>query len=558
MAKVNAKKFLELVQRSGLVEEDRLKQALLDCKAAHDGQMPDDVEVIGEFLAESGLLTPWHCQNLYDGKYKGFFLGRYKLLDHIGTGGMSSVYLAEHTLMHQRRAIKVLPKSRIADTSYLDRFYLEARASASLDHRNIVRAYDVDNEGDTHYLVMEFVSGRDLQNIVKDGGPLDYEIAVNYIAQAAVGLQHAHESGLIHRDVKPANLLVDRKDTVKLLDLGLALFSSADEAASLTMAHNENVLGTADYLSPEQAINSHDVDQRADVYSLGCTLYFALTGHAPFPEGTLAQRIAKHQSQMPPDIREDRPDCPDELVEICTKMMSKKPAERFQNARQVADVLQAWLLARGHLADERSPEAAISLATVGAAAEQAEARVGGSSKRALPKARSLDTPEQSPTPEREDPASREDTVSDRAGPTIKGLDTTDRPGSGGDKGSGKKRALLVATPLEEPVVSPADSGRVELGIEVFTHSASGSGDEARRLMEERRQRLHRGQAIPVWLWAVFGGVALLVVAVIVLIATFGGGSKDGEKDNVPKDRPRSTVRISFENDCSDLRCPRCS
>ncbi|HND50922.1 MAG TPA: protein kinase, partial [Pirellulaceae bacterium] len=294
-----------------------------------------------------GLLTRWHCDKLLDRKYKGFFLGKYKLLGHIGTGGMSSVYLAEHRLMGQRRAIKVLPKSRVADSSYLARFIREAQATASLDHRNIVRAYDVDNEGDTHYLVMEYVAGKDLNTVVKDLGAerLGYEQIADFVAQAADGLQYAHEHKLIHRDVKPANLLVDERGVVKLLDLGLALISN-DAQASLTIANNENVLGTADYLAPEQALNSHDVDARVDIYSLGCTMYYLLTGHPPFPDGTLAQRIAKHQTQMPADVRIDRPDCPRELLDICNKMIQKRPDRRFANCREVAAALRKWTAAQ--------------------------------------------------------------------------------------------------------------------------------------------------------------------------------------------------------------------
>src|SRR5688500_17601429 len=156
MAKPNSKTFIDLLQRSALLKDDHLSKALAECKAKHDGKLPDDVEAVADHFVSAGLITKWHREKLLDGKYKGFFLGKYKLLGHLGTGGMSSVYLAEHTLMHQRRAIKVLPKSRVNDSSYLERFYLEAKASAALDHRNIVRAYDIDNEGDVHYLVMEF------------------------------------------------------------------------------------------------------------------------------------------------------------------------------------------------------------------------------------------------------------------------------------------------------------------------------------------------------------------------------------------------------------------
>ena len=255
---------------------------------------------------------------------------------------MSSVYLAEHVLMQRRVAIKVLPKHRVDDTSYLARFHREAQAAAALDHRNIVRAYDVDNDGDIHYLVMEYVEGRDLQQIVKDDGPLDYADAAEYIRQAAEGLAHAHEAGLIHRDVKPANLLVDQRNVVKVLDLGLARFTDEDRA-SLTVAYDENVLGTADYLAPEQAIDSHGVDARADIYSLGCSLYFLLTGHPPFPDGTLPQRLMAHQKQPPPSIYKDRPDAPKDLVAICMKMMAKKADERYQSAAEAAAALGEWL-----------------------------------------------------------------------------------------------------------------------------------------------------------------------------------------------------------------------
>jgi len=189
---------------------------------------------------------------------------------------------------------------------------------------------------------MEYVEGADMQTLVKKHGPLPYEIAADYIAQSARGLHHAHQAGLVHRDVKPANLLVNKAGVVKILDLGLALFAE-DTDASLTMEYNDKVLGTADYLAPEQAINSHKVDHRADMYGLGCTLYFLLTGHPPFPEGSIASRIIKHQNEMPQDIRKDRPDCPGELEGVCVKMMQKDPRYRYTDCIQVAEVLEAWL-----------------------------------------------------------------------------------------------------------------------------------------------------------------------------------------------------------------------
>jgi serine/threonine-protein kinase len=189
---------------------------------------------------------------------------------------------------------------------------------------------------------MEYVEGADLQILVKKHGPLPYAIVADYIAQAAHGLQHAHDAGLIHRDVKPANVLVDKDGVIKVLDLGLALFTEESDA-SLTMEYNDKVLGTADYLAPEQAINSHKVDGRVDIYGLGCTMYFLITGHAPFPEGSIASRIIKHQNAMPADIRKDRPDCPGQLDGICVKMMQKDPKFRYQSCTQVAEALEAWL-----------------------------------------------------------------------------------------------------------------------------------------------------------------------------------------------------------------------
>lgn len=341
MSQLTSERLLELVAKSNLIEESTLDPFVANVRENHGGKLPKSAKQLGAAFVERGLLTDWHVEKLLGGKYKGFFLGRYKLLGHIGTGGMSSVYLAEHTRMHDKRAIKVLPKKRLNDASYLARFQLEAKAIASLNHPNIVLAYDIDNEGDVHYIVMEYVDGYDLQTLVKREGPMDFSTAADVISQAARGLEHAHSKGVIHRDVKPANLLIDPDGVVRLLDMGLALVAEASgaEQASLTVAHNENVLGTADYLAPEQALNSHTVDHRADIYGLGCTLYFLLTGKPPFSDGTLAQRIARHQTEMPRSIRELRKDCPGELEGICVKMIQKEPKYRYQSAAEVAEIL---------------------------------------------------------------------------------------------------------------------------------------------------------------------------------------------------------------------------
>jgi len=348
MEKPRVDQFLDLVRRSGLIEPDQFQRAVQSLEKAGGVQPSGDATALADEWVRAGLLTRWQADQLLQGRYKGFFVKKYKLLGLLGSGGMSNVYLAEHLLMRRRVAIKVLPRNRVQDSSYLARFYREARAAAALDHHNIVRAYDIDNEGNNHFLVMEYVEGRDLEEIVRQEGPLDYARAADYIRQAALGLEHAHQAGLIHRDIKPANLLVTPNDVVKILDLGLARFSE-EEMASLTVAYQENVLGTADYLAPEQAVDSHRVDARADIYSLGCTLYFLLVGQPPFGEGTLPERLAAHQLKEPKDIRQKRPDAPEDLIAICRKMMAKKPEERYGSAREVAEALAEWLRSHGHV-----------------------------------------------------------------------------------------------------------------------------------------------------------------------------------------------------------------
>jgi eukaryotic-like serine/threonine-protein kinase len=334
--------FLETVERSGLVDRRRLEEVLAALERETGPDVLRDTQVLSSHLTGRGLLTGWQSERLLEGRHRGFFLGKYKLLDHLGTGGMSSVYLAEHLLMRRRVAIKVLPTNRSDDSSRVRRFHREARAVAALDHPNIVRAFDIDQEGDVHFLVMEYIRGRDLKTLVEQDGPLPPRTAAEFVRQAAEGLAHAHRAGLVHRDMKPANLLVDHNALVKVLDLGLASVTN-DIDGAITNEFDEKVLGTVDYLAPEQALNSHQVDGRADIYSLGCTLYFALSGRPPFGDGSLAQRIMAHQVREPADIRGARPEVPEALVRICRRMMAKSPGERYQSMEDVAAALAEWL-----------------------------------------------------------------------------------------------------------------------------------------------------------------------------------------------------------------------
>jgi len=554
MANLSASAFIELVKKSSLVDGDRLSQAVAGFRGKNEGEAAENGDKLADYLVASGLLTRWQCDKLCTGKYKGFFLGKYKLLEHIGTGGMSSVYLAEHTLMRQRRAIKVLPKSRVNDSSYLARFRLEAQATARLDHRNIVRAYDIDEENGQHYIVMEYVQGRDLQTMVKDQGPLALDDACRYIIQTSEGLQHAHDIKLIHRDIKPANLLVDERGVVKLLDLGLALFSNSD-VASLTIAHNENVLGTADYLSPEQARNSHLVDHRADIYSMGCTLYFMLTGHPPFPDGTLAQRITKHQEQMPEDIRKDRSDCPRDLADICSKMMQKKANHRYQTAREVAEVLSGWLVKHGYENDLLvAPAKAAAKATKSRRSGGGSGKGSGGNLAGKPVATAVAPPPAERRPAR--PGVPDDTVSDKARETFKGLPDEafvgpllKKPGSGKSlpraKGTGSSvnkapalRSLPQAKHLDVPTTSssgidldasvPGPSPIIKVADEDKVSGIGGRNVTARTNM--------------LIVWIVIGAVALVALIALVIASLMNGPAKSND-DGTQKRKSTASLQI---------------
>jgi serine/threonine-protein kinase len=499
MSKPNVETLLDLIERSGLVEKDRLDSVLARLKSGGNGRLSDDVDEVAGRLVADNLVTQWQSDRLLEGKHRGFFLKRYKLLGQVGSGGMSTVYLGEHVLMQRRVAIKVLPKQRVNDTSYLARFHREARAAAALDHPNIVRAYDVDNDGNTHYMVMEFVDGRDLQQTVKRGGPLDFARAADYIRQAAEGLAHAHSHGLIHRDVKPANLLVDQKNVVKVLDLGLARFTN-DDRASLTVQYDENVLGTADYLAPEQAVDSHGADARADIYSLGCTLYFLLTGHPPFPDGTLPQRLMAHQRQQPPPITKDRPDAPADLVAICMKMMAKKPADRYASMTEVANVLRRWL------ADNSQGSGSSSGGRAGGGTPpiaRGTAESGTSSKRRtsgeLPRAVAVS------------PSGFGDTMADAGSAATPSI--TRR---GGDSGLSSSKGLRKATPLgAKPSSEHHDT---PISLDDVLGSAAASSVSGIRRSGETSLLARRSKKAPPSKWVWIGiGAAMLVGLILVIL-----------------------------------------
>jgi serine/threonine protein kinase len=306
-------------------------------------KLPAHPRAAADQLVAEGLLTHFQRDQLLRGKWRGFTLGKYRLLERLGRGGMSSVFLAEHVIMHRLVALKVLPEHLGTEPSAVPRFHREARAVAVLDHPNIIRAHDVDCEGRVHFLVMEFVDGVSLQTLVEGSGALEPIRACHYVYQAASGLHSMHQAGVIHRDVKPGNILVDRQGTVKLLDLGLARFSHDHQDKLTRDLGNEVLMGTADYLAPEQGFNSHQVDARADIYGLGATLYFVLAGQAPFEGRSVPQKLLGHQFEDPPPLTSLCPGMPAELAAVVTRMMAKQPADRYQSAAEVAAALTPWV-----------------------------------------------------------------------------------------------------------------------------------------------------------------------------------------------------------------------
>jgi serine/threonine protein kinase len=335
-----ADEYLDLVRKSAVVEDKKLGQFLEQYQG--ERALPREPQQLADVLIRDGVLTHFQAEQFLQGKWRRFSIGKYRVMERLGSGGMGNVFLCEHTLMRRRVAVKVLPVARASDPASLERFYREARCVAALDHPNLVHAYDIGEDEKLHFLVLEYVDGASLQELVRNVGPLDPIRTAHYIAQAAQGLQHAYQcASLVHRDIKPSNILVDRLGTVKILDLGLARFFN-DEEDVLTKKYDENVLGTADYLAPEQALDSHSVDIRADIYSLGATAYFCLTGQPPFTEGSVAQKLVWHQTRQPKPLASFRGDIPAELIAVIEKMMAKEPDNRYSTPQAVVDAMVSW------------------------------------------------------------------------------------------------------------------------------------------------------------------------------------------------------------------------
>jgi serine/threonine protein kinase len=312
-----------------------------------------DANALADKFKSFGSLTSYQIRKIRHGRIVDLTVGPFVIFEKIGEGGMGKVYKALSKKIGRPVALKVVRSHLMSNKTVLRRYKREASAAAAMDHPNIVTLIDADEAGGRYFLAMEYVEGSDLSRMVKENGPLPYQEAAEYIRQSALGLQHAHERGLIHRDIKPSNILVsgeralpgsDGVAIVKILDMGLvrSILEGDDGFSRTELTRDGTVVGTPDYMAPEQAKNSSKVDARADLYSLGATLFYLLRGQSPFPEGSPIDKLLRHQLDPPPDLRKLRPDLPVGFVNVINKLLKKKPEERYANAAELAVAIQPY------------------------------------------------------------------------------------------------------------------------------------------------------------------------------------------------------------------------
>lgn len=336
---VSLKEFARSILASGLMTAGELREfrAQLPVKQL-------SAEAFGKELVRHGKLTQYQVARIYQGQHDGLILGKNVILDRIGSGGMGEVYKAQHLRMKRTVVIKVLhPESTDSETARR-RFQREVEAAAQLYHPNIVTAFDADEEDGVHYLVMEYVEGKDLGSMISHGGPFEVDKALDCIIQAAKGLAYAHEQGIVHRDIKPSNLLLDGTGTIKVLDMGLARFDTPvqlSDGGSDELTTANQIVGTVDYMPPEQVDDSTTVDRRSDIYSLGCTLYRLLVGRPPYQGKSAINKLLAHRVDPIPRVRDTRKDVPKELDQVLSRMLAKLPDDRYANMNEVMNALQA-------------------------------------------------------------------------------------------------------------------------------------------------------------------------------------------------------------------------
>jgi eukaryotic-like serine/threonine-protein kinase len=334
-----ADELLDLVRKSGLADQARLAACIQKAGFAAPGSF--DSKVVADILIRDGLLTTFQAKQILQGKWRRFTIRCYRVLEYLGSGRMGSVYLCDDVDRSRVVAVKVLPTALAADPMRRRRFEREGMCLACLTHANIARAFEIGQDDGLPYLVMEYIPGLNLQQIVQTNGPFEPARAAHYIRQAAFGLKQVHVQGLIHRDIEPGNLIVDRTGTIKIVDFGL---SRALDDASLSQGAGN--LFTDSWLSPDFAApelaSAGSFDHRADIHSLGATFYFCLAGRPPLDNGTLAEKLDWLRNRSPAPIRTLRPEAPSAMAAVLERMMAKNPADRYQSSGAVVEALAPW------------------------------------------------------------------------------------------------------------------------------------------------------------------------------------------------------------------------
>ncbi len=327
--------YIATLDESELMTEDEVRAFL---ESWFDSPPPADASELERALIEAHKLTLYQAKEISQGSGGLLVVGNYVILDKLGQGGMGVVYKAKHRRMDRIVALKVLSTKFVDSPEMLRRFHRKVRAVAKLSHPNVVAAFDADEVNGTHFLVMEYAEGTNLSALVKRCGPLSPERAIDCVLQAARGLEFAHGKGVIHRDIKPSNLIRDVDGTIRILDIGLAGIESTD-LKQTTLASSDMMMGTVDYMSPEQALDPRQADERSDIYSLGCTLFYLLTGQAVYDDDTVMRRLLAHRDRPVPSLDLLVDDLPESIDAVFQRMEAKNPDDRYQTMGELIDGL---------------------------------------------------------------------------------------------------------------------------------------------------------------------------------------------------------------------------
>jgi serine/threonine protein kinase len=336
---IGTKAFLQNAYQSGLLTREQLREGVQSVPP----DRREDPQAVADHFVRAGQLSRFQAQQILRGKPRGLVVASFQILTPIAKGGMGLVYLARDTRTGELAALKVLPsKAAKQEERLLTRFLREMVLSKRLGrHPNIVTSYEAGFHHGLYFIAMEYVPGTTLSKMVRKDGPLPLGRAAHLFSEVATGLKHAHRRGLIHRDIKPGNIMVTPDDHAKLLDFGLALVKGESEVNEV-VGGPRYAVGTLDYIAPEQAVDSTKVDERADLYGLGCCLYFALTGRPPFPGGTKKEKVRRHVFETAVPVGQLVPGLPPAFVAFLERLMAKKPSARYESAEIVRDLLLMW------------------------------------------------------------------------------------------------------------------------------------------------------------------------------------------------------------------------